>query len=424
MRKRKFKTVRIQEVNCGAVLEACSGARIVVGVDVAKSAQFAAVLDDVGELRALVKWAHPAETPDFVQLCRGLAANGQRVEVAMEPTGTYGDPIRAHLLAKDIPVYRVSPKRVHDAAEVYDGVPSLHDRKAAWLVAKLHREGTSEVWPLPSTEQRELRATLDLADHYDLAEQRLLGKLEGLTARHWPELTGLLALTRATPLLLLQHFGSPQAVAKRADEAKAFMRKKAKGFLEEHIIDEVVASAARQPADMLPAEIELLRTLAGEAYAARAAGKKVKRALKRLLDGQCLPTLQDAAGVMLAAALLATGSDPRTLPNAAATVKSCGLNLREFSSGTKDGKLHISKRGDGRIRRHLYMCALRMVKNDPIVRAWYHRKVERQGGDMKIKAIVAVMRKLMKAMWHVARGEAFDASKLFDVRRLALPASA
>ncbi len=30
-----------------------------------------------------------------------------------------------------IALYRVSPKRVHDAAEVYDGVPSLHDAKAA-----------------------------------------------------------------------------------------------------------------------------------------------------------------------------------------------------------------------------------------------------------------------------------------------------
>ncbi len=34
------------------------------------------------------------------------------------------------------------------------------------------------------------------------------------------------------------------------------------------------------------------------------------------------------------------------------------------------------------------------------------------------KAVVAVSRKLALALWHVARGEAFDSSKLFDTRRL------
>ena len=35
-----------------------------------------------------------------------------------------------------------------------------------------------------------------------------------------------------------------------------------------------------------------------------------------------------------------------------------------------------------------------------------------------MKAVVALMRKLARAMVHVARGEPFVATKLFDVRRL------
>jgi hypothetical protein len=38
--------------------------------------------------------------------------------------------------------------------------------------------------------------------------------------------------------------------------------------------------------------------------------------------------------------------------------------------------------------------------------------------------VVAVMRKLVRALFHVARGEAFDAGKLFDLRRLDLGAAA
>jgi transposase len=34
-------------------------------------------------------------------------------------------------------------------------------------------------------------------------------------------------------------------------------------------------------------------------------------------------------------------------------------------------------------------------------------------GGLKGKAIIALTRKLTKALWHVARGERFDSAKLF-----------
>lgn len=420
MRKRNFKACRIQEVNVEAVLAACAGSKVFVGVDVAKEDQYAAVTDESGDVRAVVRWKHPEETPRFVDLCRQLAEGGRAVEVAMEPSGTYGDPIRARLLGAGIAVFRVSPKRVHDAAEVFDGVPSLHDRKAAWLIARLQRDGLSEAWPLPTDEQRTLRALTDLAEHYDVEAQRLLGRLEGICARHWPELPRLIGLTRATPLRLLEEFGSPADVAARPDEAKTFMRRVSKGLLAEEAIEAVVRSAARQPMPMNAAEVGLVKVLARDALRARAEASRAKSQLDESLDQHCPKPLRHMVGVLLAGVLLSAGSDPRLLPSPQALEKSAGLNLREKSSGTKQGGLHITKRGDGRLRRLLYMLALRMIKDDPIVRAWYLRKVDRQGGEAKIKAVVAVMRKLIKGIWHVARGAAFDASKLFDTRRLGL----
>ncbi|MCA1853146.1 MAG: hypothetical protein LC647_12335 [Beggiatoa sp.] len=37
----------------------------------------------------------------------------------------------------------VAHERVHDACEVYDGVPSLHDAKAAQVIERLYFEGAS-----------------------------------------------------------------------------------------------------------------------------------------------------------------------------------------------------------------------------------------------------------------------------------------
>ena len=67
--------------------------------------------------------------------------------MALEPSGTYGDPLRQALSDAGIAVVRVSPKAAHDYAEVFDGVPSQHDGKDAAVVAELAALGKSTPWP-------------------------------------------------------------------------------------------------------------------------------------------------------------------------------------------------------------------------------------------------------------------------------------
>ena len=59
----------------------------------------------------------------------------------------------------------------------------------------------------------------------------------------------------------------------------------------------------------------------------------------------------------------------------------------------------------------------RWVQRDPIARAWYQSKKARDGGRAS-RAVVAMMRKLAKALFHVGRGAEFDSTKLFDIKRL------
>jgi len=53
-----------------------------------------------------------------------------------------------------------------------------------------------------------------------------------------------------------------------------------------------------------------------------------------------------------------------------------------------------------------------------IIKAWYQKKIARDGG-VKMKAIVAIMRKMIGSLWHVGKGSRFDASLLFDTSKLA-----
>ena len=102
-------------------------------------------------------------------------------------------------------------------------------------------------------------------------------------------------------------------------------------------------------------------------------------------------------------------------------MKAFGLNLTERSSGKKKGRLRISRRGPGLARRYLWLAAARLLGRDAVTRAWHTKKLARDGG-VRAKALVAVMRKLVRGMWHVARSgsESFDTAKLFDTARLEL----
>jgi len=89
---------------------------MIVGVDVAKVENKAAVVQD-GELIRLIGWKAPKESRKLVELIKGLAKVA-KVEVALESTGTYEDPLRALLATEQVPVFRVSTKHAHDSAEL------------------------------------------------------------------------------------------------------------------------------------------------------------------------------------------------------------------------------------------------------------------------------------------------------------------
>ena len=64
-------------------------------------------------------------------------------------------------------------------------------------------------------------------------------------------------------------------------------------------------------------------------------------------------------------------------------------------------------------RKYLYLATWRLINNHPVVQTWYQNK---ENPKARNKTVIAVMRKLAKALWYVSRGERFDANKLFLVQ--------
>jgi transposase len=132
------------------------------------------------------------------------SASGQTVG-----SGTYGDALRWQLRALGAEIFRASAKRVHDAAEVYDRVPSLHDAKATDLIAELHAHGHTQVWSEPDAQRRALAARLQMLHQCKALHQQQLNRLEAPLARYWPEALAILGLGSATLHRLIADFGGP-----------------------------------------------------------------------------------------------------------------------------------------------------------------------------------------------------------------------
>jgi transposase len=421
MKKRMYRAVDVKRVDWERLSATAAGQRVVVGVDVAKERPFAAVRVEGGEVVLLWKWRQPWENTQVVEKLSGLGASS--VEVVMEPSGTYGDALRSQLEGAGIEVFRVSPKRCHDYAEVYDGVPSHHDGKSAVLLADLHVQGKSKRWPVASAEDRERAATLAAWGLYFGTFQRCVNRLEAQLARYWPEVTELLALDSATLLELLMAYGDPRQVAASAAGARRRMRQVGGGFLSSAKIEVVLASAGETIGmEMVAGERRWLKELVREVRRLQKELYRVKRRIRRqVAEDPSTRQISEVVGESTALGLRVSAGDPRDYPSAASYLKGLGLNLKVRSSGKFKGQLRLSKRGPGLARQLLYMAVLRWIQKDRIARQWYERKVARDGG-LRRKALTAMMRKLARGLWHVGRGEVFDSRRLFDVRRLGLSA--
>lgn len=83
-------------------------------------------------------------------------------------------------------------------------------------------------------------------------------------------------------------------------------------------------------------------------------------------------------------------------------VSYAGLDVVEHQSGRSHAPTHISKKGNARLRRALYMPALTAIQYNSQLKDYFHRLLARNGGQKKA-ALMAVARKLLKLIFTLFR---------------------
>jgi transposase len=415
MRREAYRTVDVKQVSMESLVANKSALPAVVGIDIAKLESLAVTRWQSGDFERPWRVKTPEEIPVLVERLRDLA-QGRTLLIAMESTGTYGDALRQALTDAGLAVHRVSGKAVHDYAEIFDGVPSQHDGKDAAIVAELAALGKSSPWPYrPPTEfDQELRYWVDRADVQQRIGMLWLCRLEALLARHWPEATEYLELNSETLLQALAEYGGPAALAADPDAAQR-LKHWGRNYLKSEKIERFVGAAARSVGVRQTAvDRRRVQECAAAALSTRHEVRKASKTLESLAQSHAIIARQAAViGWTTACVLWAHLGDPQKYHCADAYRKAMGLNLKERSSGRHKGKLKITKRGPGAVRRWLYFAAMRLVQTAEV--AEWHAVKKGQRGKGGTRALVAVMRKLALGLHALGmRDEPFDARRLFS----------
>ena len=102
---------------------------------------------------------------------------------------------------------------------------------------------------------------------------------------------------------------------------------------------------------------------------------------------------------------------------AAQWVAYAGLDPKAFESGTSINRpRRISKSGNKFLRTALYMPAWVATQKDPNVKAFYNKLID--AGKKPLQAIVAVMRKLLHAIWGMFKSESkWNGEKFYVVNQ-------
>lgn len=421
MKSKAYRAIAVKEVRLADVVSKLAAGTVWVGLDVGKERTMVVLRDSEGTMLRPWRVRQPGEIRLLVERLGELAQQRSLV-VALEPTGTYGDPLRQALGDAGLVVQRVSPKAASDYAEVFDGVPSQHDGKDAAVVAELASIGKSEPWPLVRTEADQLRHAVHWLDTQQDILQLWLGRLEALLARHWPELTTFLELTSVTLLRLLEKYGGPEGLRQDPEAAVQLARWSRSKLTSEKIAQVLASAQSTVGVRMAAADVDFVQRCAREALNTQREIDRVRSSLeKQAAQHPGVERVGQVVGLVTACVLAVTVGDPRNYSCGPAYRKALGLNLKERSSGKHQGQLKITKRGPSLARRWLYFAALRRVQ-DPAVRPWYESK-KRRCQDRGGKAVVGVMRKLALAIYAVAQGATFDPARLFPGRNVAADGS-
>lgn len=380
-----------------------------IGIDIAKKAHEAGILDEAGEkVGASLSFANSEK--GFAKLLANFKKAGVDTEnsvVGMEATGHYWLALYSHLIECGYIVFVVNPIQTDAFRNVGTVRAAKTDSIDAFIIADLMRFGRFSDTHMASEAMVALR---QLTRHRkSLVKQRTAVKnqLTGIIDMVFPEYPQLFSdIYGAASKKLLAACPTPGEIAKKRTSSIARMLSEASG--------------GRFGVDKAREVKEIASTSFGINFATDALSFEIKQKIEliafvdnqvELLEKQIAKTLEETdtyldtipgIGPVFASTILAEIGDINRFSEPSQIVAFAGMDVPANQSGEFSGsKKHMSKRGSPSLRWALIEAADKVRIYDPYFRDYYDKMIAR--GKHHYIAQAAVARKLVNVIFTILK---------------------
>jgi transposase len=390
-------------------------AGVLVAIDVGKARN--EVLIEVpgsGRRRRLSVLNTRAEHDRLIALLSNL---GQPVTCGFEATGNYHRPIAWRLLQAGFTVRLISSVGLARTREALHNGWDKNDPKDAQVMLHMIRIGASQVYhdPLAAgfNDVQELSKTHDAVSR---AKTEVLHRiLTHYLPLYFPEVDRFRHNSRSDWFFaFLDRFPTPASITALSKEAfiaaawDVVGRKVAKAQLLGDIYETARSSIGLPVPPDAPA-VSMFRLVIGEVRGLIQQRDAIEATADALLrDSSDYKLLRRIPGIgpINALAILAEAGDLRRFGHHRQFLKFCGLDLATQQSGTFRGQTKLSKYGNARLRRTLWLAgqvAIRQRENG--FRDKFERYIarDRHDADLRRKALTAITAKMARVVHAVIK---------------------
>lgn len=334
--------------------------------------------------------------------------NLEHVVVGFESTGCYGEPMIHYLRKRKVELVQVNPMHSKRLKELQGNSPLKSDKKDPKVIADIIELGHSLTLVVPEGAAAELRRLSHIRERSIARRTALFNQLQDCLFLIFPEFLQIMKdIKSKSSQYILKWCPTPQAIIKYGAESLTQVLKKiSRGRLGQDRAD-ALFKAAWQPAGISEGRESILLEVRHIQNAIEEANlfitdieKKMHSYLKQIPYSQFILSIK-GIGEVTAAGIIGEVGDFSKFKTIREIKKLAGLDLFELSSGKHRGKCRISKRGRSLLRKILFFASLNVVRKGGVLHKQYQGYLQR--GMLKMKALIAIARKLLGIIFAVVR---------------------
>lgn len=345
--------------------------------------------------------------------------------VGFESTGCYGEPLVHFLRKRKTRLVQVNPMHTKRLKELQGNSPNKTDKKDPKVIADIIKLGHALSLVVPEGVAAQLRRLTQARERSMQRRTALLNQLHDLVFVIFPEFVQLMKhLNGKSAQYLLSHYPTPEDIIELGAQALTHTLKKiSRGTLGTQRAQALYQAALKsvgvdEGKGSILFEIKsMLSFIEACDHFITEAEQKMSNYLEQIACSKFILSIK-GIGQITTAGLIGEVGDFSKFNTIGEIEKLAGLDLFEISSGKHNGKRRISKRGRPLLRKLLFFAALNVVRKGGIMHERYHRYL--QSGMLKMKALVAIARKLLRIIFALVRHRSEYASEYIRPQNLPL----